>query len=124
LRPGGILLDLHPEPEHNRIQVHASGRVHDIGLLDDTAYIRDVHAGREVVDSLVRAGLFTREREVVFEHVAHASDVEAWLSHRAEAGSRSILDPQIVERARALLAEGDGEILVIGRGYAARLGRP
>jgi hypothetical protein len=77
-----------------------------------------------VIDALVHDGRFVREREIEFDHVAHASDVDAWLAHREEAGSRSILDPPILERARELLSGEDGEILLIGRGYAARLTRP
>jgi hypothetical protein len=92
--------------------------------MDDTAYIRDVLAGRAVIDSLVDAGQFVRESEMVFEHLAHASDVDAWLAYRAEAATRSILDPQIVERARELLAGQEGEIVIRRRGYAARLRRP
>jgi hypothetical protein len=92
--------------------------------MDDTAYIRDVLAGRAVIDSLIDDGQFVREQEIVFEHAAHASDVDAWLAYRAEAGSRSILDPQIVERARALLAGQAGEIVIRRQGYAAQLRRP
>lgn len=112
---------MHPEPEHRQIQVRAGGRVHDIGNLDNTAYIRDIHAGREIIESMVRAEQFVREREVRFDHIAHAGDVDGWLAYRAEAASRSILDPQIVERARDLLSKDDGEILVVGRGYASKL---
>ena len=63
--------------------------VQDIGNLDDSAYIRDVRNGCAAIEVLVQAGLFVREREVTFEHTGHTSDVEAWLTHHAEAGSRS-----------------------------------
>ena len=89
--------------------------------MDDTAYIRDIHAGRDVITSLIREQLFVRDRDVVFEHVFHASDVETWLAYREERASRSLLDPRIVSRVRELLSEAGGEILVVNRGYAGRL---
>jgi hypothetical protein len=91
--------------------------------VDDTAYIRDIHAGRVVIASLVRERLFVRDREAEFDHVLHVSDVDTWLAYREERSSRSLLDPRIIERVRALLAEEAGEILVVNRGYAGRLVR-
>jgi hypothetical protein len=67
--------------------------------------------------------LFSRGREVVFRDVLHATDVDAWLAYREENSSRSILDSAIPPRVRDLMAEGDGEMLVVHRGYAGRLVR-
>lgn len=116
-------MDIHPEPEHARVQVRCGQTTRDIGRLDDTAYIRDIHAGRAVIEALIEDHLFARERAVVFENVLHISDVDTWLAYRAERGSRSLLAPHIVERARAYLAQDEGEILVVSRGYAACLRR-
>ena len=118
---GGALVDIHPEPEHGRVQVRRGRTIQDLGHLDDTAYIRDIHAARAVVAALIQDKLFVRERMAVFESVLHVSDVDTWLAYRAERASRSLLAPAIVARARSLLARGDGEILVVERAYAARL---
>jgi hypothetical protein len=58
---------------------------------------------------------------VTFEHVDHVSDVETWLAYRAARGARSLLAPQIIQRARDLLRAAEGEIRIVSRGYAARL---
>jgi hypothetical protein len=121
LRPSGVLLDIHPEPEHARVQVRIGREMHEVGNVDDTAYIRDIHAGREVIASLIRERLFVRDHEAVFEHVLHVSDVETWLAFREERSSRSVLDPRVVNKVRELLSEAAGEILVVNRGYACRL---
>jgi hypothetical protein len=110
-------------PEHARVQVRIGQETNEVWTLDDTAYIRDIHAGRAVIASLLREGLFVRDREAEFDHVLHVSDVDTWLAYREERSSRSILDPRIIERVRALLAEEAGEILVVNRGYAGRLVR-
>jgi hypothetical protein len=91
--------------------------------VDDTAYIRDIHAGREVIATLIQEGLFAPGREVVFEHVFHATDVETWLAYREERSTRSVLHPSTVSRVRELLSASGGEILVVNRGYASRLTR-
>ena len=91
--------------------------------MDDTAYIRNIHAGRAVIASLIQQGLFVREREAVFDRIVHASEVETWLAYRVEQSTRSLLAPRIVERVRELLSEAVGEILGGERGYASRLRR-
>jgi hypothetical protein len=124
LRSGGLLLDVHPEPEHARIQVWAGSAIHDLGHLDDTAIIDDALAGRAVIDMLIREGLFVRDRQVVFEQVVHVSDVDTWLAYRQARAARSRLDPLIIERARELLAADEGEIRIVEHSYAARFRKP
>jgi hypothetical protein len=124
LRPGGIFLDIHPELAHERVQVRTGETIQDAGELDMSAYVRDILAGRRQIEDLLREGLFVRDRELAFEHTAHASDVDSWLTYRAEAGSRAILRPEVIERTRALLAPEGGEILIVGPGRATRLRKP
>ena len=119
LRPGGARLDIHPEPEHSAVQIHIGAETHEIGRMDDSATIRDVHGGRAVLAALVQEGLFRLERHAVFEQVLHVSDVDTWLAYREARASRSVLDPRIVERARAMLTSAEGEIRVVDRARAA-----
>ena len=84
------MLDIHPEPEHAGILVRIGQETHEVGHMDDTAYIRDVHAGRAVIASLIQQGLFAREREAVFDHILHATDADTWLAYRAERSTRSV----------------------------------
>lgn len=124
LRPGGLLLDVHPVPEHARIQVRTGKETQDLGNLDETAIIGDTLAGRAVVDMLIREALFFSDCQVVFEQVTHVSDVDTWLAYREARAARSLLDPLIIQRARNLLVASEGEIRIVERGYAARLRRP
>jgi hypothetical protein len=116
-------VDIHPEPEHACVQVRSGRTRHALGHLDDTAYIRDIHAGRAVVEALIQQKLFVRERTAGFTSVLHVSDVDTWLAYRAERASRSLLAPQLIERARDYLAQDEGEILIVTHGHAARLRR-
>ena len=114
---------MHPEPEHAQVQVRTGSATHDLGHLDDSVIIGDTLAGRAVVDRLIQEGLFVRDSQVVFEHVAHVSDVDTWLAYREARAARSLLDPLIIQRARELLSAAEGEIRIVDRGYAARLRR-
>ena len=118
IRPDGYLLDIHPEPEHARVLVVTASGTQEVGQLDDSAYIADILAGRATIRTLVEAGLFVPVSERVFTHRLHASDVDSWLAHREERATRSVLDPEIPRRARAILADHPGEIQVVERAHA------
>jgi hypothetical protein len=107
----------------DRFGVRVGQETREVGRMDDSAYIRDIHAGRAVIASLIQQGFFAREREAVFDHILHATHADTWLAYRAERSTRSVLDPRIVERVRELLSHGMGEILVAERGYACTLRR-
>jgi hypothetical protein len=81
---------------------------------------REDENARAALEDVIREGLVIRNREVEFEHAAHASDLESWLTYRAEATNHSILRPEVVEHPRALLALEGGEILMVGPGRATR----
>ena len=127
LRPEGLLLDVRPDSGNAVVEVVRRGRAAPIGEIDESnrsARVRDVRA---TMARLVGRGWFARERAVRFTFVSRADSVDAWLAHRAEKGSTSVLDPALVERARALLAEGADRLRIRERVTATRYrrtGRP
>ena len=124
LRPDGLLLDLHPEPEHFKVNVHlADSRVIQLGQLDITSLISNIRAARASLGSLVEAGWFRSDRSLLFDSVSFFSSVDQWLRHREDRRSTSVLAPDIVARARELLAAGGGEVRVTERIQATRLAR-
>jgi hypothetical protein len=124
IRPGGHLLDIHPEPENARIVVVSGTEKHELGQMNDSAYIADILAGRATIRALIEEGLFVPLAERTFTHRLHASDVDSWLEYRATRSTRSVLDPEIPRRARAILAEQPGEIQVVEHGHAGLFRRP
>ncbi len=122
LRSDGLLLDLHPEPEHFKIDVHlADTSVFPLGQLDMTELISNIHAARAVLASLIDAGWFRPERSLLFDFASCFSSVDQWLRHREERRSTSVLAPEMVARARELLSAGGGEVCVTERIQATRL---
>jgi hypothetical protein len=114
LRPAGVLLDLHPEPEFPIVEIVRDGsEATSIGNVDTTALIGKIHAARAALASAVQARWFDRQRELVFEFVSHFASVEEWLAHRKARRSTGLIDEALLERARALLASPRRGTLVV-----------
>ena len=124
LRPDGVLLDLHPEPEHPTIDFHLpDSNIVPLGQLDMTSLISNIRAARAALGSLVEAGWFRSERSLVFDFSSCFSSVDQWLRHREDRRATSVLAPDIVARARQFLAASGGEVCVTERIQATRLAR-
>ncbi|HYW86235.1 MAG TPA: hypothetical protein VFB50_00585 [Chloroflexota bacterium] len=125
LRRGGLLLDLHPEPEQPPVEVTLDGiRNVYLGLIDTTALIGNIHGARAALRSVVEAGWFERERAVVFDFVSHFPGVDEWLQHREKRRSSSVVDRAIIVSARsALSAVTSGDLQVSERVLATRFKR-
>lgn len=123
LHAGGLLLDLHPEPDLPKVAVVevGGGRVM-LGHVDTTSLLGNIYRARAEVTSLVQAGYFERERSVVFDFVSHFAGVDEWLRHREARRSTSVVQPDIIEHARDLLAAATSrELQVTERVLATRL---
>ena len=129
LRPDGVLLDLHPEPEPPLVAVIVSGlQKQALGTIDNAAVIANIHCAREALKSVIDAGWFALDRTVVFDFLLHFPTVDDWLRHRQERRATSVVDQLIIERARELLSTSAGAELVVSERMRAsrlvRLGRP
>src|SRR5262249_27221323 len=106
LRPGGQLLDLHPDAVHSPVEVDAGGTIVPLGHLDDTLHIRDVHAALAARQVVIDAGQFVLEREIRFTFITHFDSVERWLRFMAEHAQKSVIPAELAARARVLLPPG------------------
>lgn len=112
LRPQGVLLDVHPEPQHALVELHRGDQIIAVGQIDETEDIRDITAARAALCQVIAEGLFVAEDEQTFEFVHHFDSVETWLAYRAERNSSGTIAEDVLTRGRALLAEAPGEICV------------
>jgi len=125
LRPGGLLLDLHPEALHAPVEVRVGDAILPLGHLDETRHIHDVQVARAGRQVAVDARQFVVERETRFTFVTHFESVETWLTYMAEHMHKAVVSPELVARARALLPPGtEGEVRIPRQISAARLRRP
>ena len=123
LRPGGRVLDIHPEPEDASVEVAAHGSLTRIGPFDRLAIYARITAARTALAELVDHGLYDRERSISFEVLYHFDSVEAWLAYRAERGSATVVPPELQERAREVLAQTPGALLIREQMRATRYRR-
>jgi hypothetical protein len=112
LRPGGRVLDIHPEPEDARVEVRDGNRVTFVGPYARPAIYDNIHRARDTLAGLVGEGLFARERSTVFEVLYHFHSVDAWLAYRVERGTSTEVDAALLARARRELADKSGELLI------------
>jgi hypothetical protein len=122
LRRDGLLLDVHPEPEPPLVAVTFSGpRDVDLGRIDTSGVIANIHRARAALKSLVEGGWFEEERSTTFDFVSHFASVDDWLRHRTERRSSSLVDPAIIDRARELFtAPTARELLDVGLSHCER----
>lgn len=121
LRPDGVLVDVHPQPEHPRVEVvRAEGSVR-VGTIDWTEDNREIRAARRRLSAVQRQGLFRLERRRMFDLRAYHDSVDAWLEYRRERGATSPIASGTVGAARRELRSGSGRLVVIERVRASAL---
>jgi hypothetical protein len=123
LRPGGRVLDIHPEPEDARVEVRNGKSLTFVGPYQRPAIYQNVHAARAALGGMVGEGLFARERSVRFEVLYHFGSLDEWLAYRVERGTATEVDPALVARGRDVLAEMPGELLIREQMRATRYRR-
>jgi hypothetical protein len=124
LRPGGHLLDLHPDALHAPVEVCVGDAIVPLGHLDQSRHIHDVRIARAARQAAIDAGQFVLERETCFTFVTHFDSVETWLTYMAEHMQKDVVPAELVVRARELLPPGTtGELRIPRQIYAARLRR-
>jgi hypothetical protein len=123
LRPGGRVLDIQPEPEDASVAVRDGKRLTFVGPYQRPAIYQNIHAARAALAGMVGEGLFTRERSVGFEVLYHFDSVDQWLAYRVERGTSTEVDPALLARARDVLTETAGELLIREQMRATRYRR-
>jgi hypothetical protein len=124
LRAGGVVLDTHPEPEYPSVEVWlAGGPVIRIGSVDSSALISNIHAARATIGHLISTGRLDAGQEIKFEFLTQHASVDAWLAYRAQQESTGKLSEEVIDGARALLAESEGVIVLREPSRALRLRR-
>jgi hypothetical protein len=77
LRPDGLVLDLHPQPELIDVEVVLTdGSAVGLGPIDTTSLIANMHTARAALASAEQAGWYQRERSVLFDFASHFATVD------------------------------------------------
>lgn len=105
LRPGGVLLDLQPARRSRLELALPDGRTLVAGEIDESPGYEALAATLAALRTVVDAGLFAPEVETTFEYLYHFSGLDEWREHMADHWHRARVSPELVARARELLAE-------------------
>ena len=127
LRPGGVLLDLHPQPEHAGVEVWQGGRVERLGHVGQEEDIRDILEARDRLDLVEGEGWYITERQRFFDLLSHFPSAEDWLEYQEREGYTGVVSEELLASANRLLATGNGEFVVrepIRASLLKRLPRP
>ena len=127
LRPEGVLLDLHPQPEHAGLEVWQEGRVERLGQVGQEEDIRDILGARDRLDLVEGEGWYVTARRRFFDLLSHFPSAEDWLEYQEREGYRGVVSEELLASANRLLATGNGEFVVrepIRASLLKRLPRP
>lgn len=127
LRAGGVLLDLHPQPEPVAVEVWREGRREPVGHVVDDQDISDITEAEIRLDLVERDGWFTTETRRVFDLAAHFPGVDEWFEYRSDHDCSSVVPKELENRARRLLGKHEGELVIrepIRASLLKRLPRP
>lgn len=112
LRPEGVLLDLHPQPESAGVEVWQGDRVDRLGQVDQEEDIREILEARARLDLVEGEGWYVTERRRFFDLLAHFPSAEDWLEYQAREGYTGVVSDELLASARRSLAGGGGEFVV------------
>lgn len=112
LRPQGVLLDVHPKPEHSPVEIRRADQTIAVGQVDETQDIAEITGAEAALRQVLDEGLFVPEGERTFDFVRHFDSVKTWLAYRAERKSSGTIAQEVLDRSRALLAQAPGELCV------------
>ena len=127
LRPEGVLLDLHPQPEHAGVEVWQGGRIERLGNVGQEEDIRDILEARDRLDLVEEEGWYVTERRRFFDLLSHFGSTEDWLEYQEREGYTGVVTEELLASANRLLANGKGEFVVrepIRASQLKRLPRP
>jgi len=112
LRTEGMLVDLHPQPEHAGLEVWQGGRVKRLGHTEQEEDIRDILEARASLDLVVTDGWYLPKRQRFFDLLSHFPTPESWLEYQAREGYSSAVSEELLATANRWLATGGGEFVV------------
>jgi len=123
LKPSGVILDIHPRPRASKVEIRIPGHFINIGHLDEAGLIRRVNDARREIASMIWDGFFGYHDIKIFDFLYHFDSVDECIEFLGREWDDSTMDGPIVDKARELLANKRGEIIIRQPLWAATLKR-
>jgi len=114
LKPGGLLIDIHPTSEHPLVEAHVDGEVRLAGYIDELDNFEKYFKADEALAEVNSRGLFLLEQEGFFSFLYHAPTIAELADFIAAEWSDAILHEETIKQARQLMGEpGGGREIVV-----------
>ena len=114
LKPGGLLIDIHPSGHPPSVEVHTGGKVLFAGHLDEESGFLDYYDADNALADVTARGLFALEREGLFPFMMHAPTFAALLDFIEAEWSDAIVPEKVAERVAELMGQpGAGKEVVV-----------
>ena len=123
LHEEGILLDIHPEPENNKIEVWQGDQVTSLGNVDQEEEIVEILESRALLDTFEHNGLFTTSERRFFDLLEHYPNVDEWLERWTRKGWTFDVSDELLDTARELVEHDGAELIIRERARASALKR-
>ncbi|HEY4691029.1 MAG TPA: hypothetical protein VIK33_17090 [Anaerolineae bacterium] len=123
LKPGSVLVDIHPTPEATEIEVRVGAQMHTAGWLHETDDYSDYAAADEALAKVVKSGLFAVEREGTLSFATYADTLAELRDYLTEGWENARIDEITLARIEELTStpERDKDIILRERVRIARL---
>lgn len=105
LKPGGVLIDIHPNGEPPPIEVHVGGEVMLAGYVDETDDFEEYFEADKALAEVTARGLFVLEREGLFTFKTHAASITELADFLEAEWTDSVVHEETIARAKALMGE-------------------
>ncbi len=114
LRPGGLLLDVHPQPQPSPFEVRTGAGATDLGQLEYSPdFIRTMSNADEALVSLDQDGTFRNEREEEFLLLHHFESLAEWQDYMAKEAQYYLTpDATMIETIGRGLATAGAELVL------------
>ncbi len=123
LKPGGRLIDIHPSGDPPPIEVYMGGQTRVIGWMKETDDFIEYGQASDALAQVVRAGLFSVERDGTFEFTTYADSVAELRDYLSKEWKDAIIEEAVAAKAEAVLSTSscDGQVIVREHIRIARL---
>jgi len=123
LHEHGVLLDIHPQPENNRLEVWHEDQVTIVGDIDQRQDILEVLEARAILDTIEGDGLFNTLERRSFDLLEHYPNVDEWLDRWRRQGWTFDVPDELLETARKLVSHDEARLIIRERVRVSTLKR-
>jgi len=125
LKPGGVLVDIHPTGDPPRIEVLVGDQPHLAGFLQETDDFIEYTQASQALEQAVHRGWFSFQTSQEFIFKTYAPTPGELFQFLSAEWKDALLLPEVIEQAEALYKSADAEskIQLIERVRIARYGR-